>query len=156
MPVNVLVQFYDAPTSIDLNAAKGFGAGNGRAVGLIKAYRWTISRAQLSNLISRDSNIKYISLDRPLHGAMNNAVPAVGADIAHSLGYDGTGVGVAVIDSGVNDVFDLTQAGASKTSRIGIPEDQPSRTADGAGIVGRFNNEKGCRVEVTGGLKFHC
>jgi hypothetical protein len=30
-----------------------------------------------------------------------------------------------------------------------IPEDQPSRTADGAGIVGRFNNERGCRVEVT-------
>jgi serine protease AprX len=41
----------------------------------------------------------------------------VNADLVQSLGYDGTGVGVAVIDSGVNSVFDLTQAG-SKASRI--------------------------------------
>src|SRR5260370_6393991 len=45
------------------------------------------------------------------------AVPAGGADIANSLGNEGTGVGVAVIDSGVNQVWDL-QAGATKTSRI--------------------------------------
>src|SRR6266446_4635980 len=117
--VNVLVQYYNPPTSTDVNAAKGLGASNGKGLGLVKGSRWTMSQGQLSNLISKDSNIKYISLDRPLQGAMNNAVPAVGADIAHSMGYDGTGVGVAVIDSGVNNVFDLTQAsGSSKTSRI--------------------------------------
>src|SRR5229473_2720799 len=116
--VNVLVQYYNPPTSTDVNAAKGLGASNGKGLGLVKGYRWTMSQGQLSNLISKDSNVKYISLDRPLQGAMNNAVPAVGADIARSLGYDGTGVGVAVIDSGVNSVWDLTQAGASKVSRI--------------------------------------
>src|SRR5216684_3436196 len=117
--VSVVVQYYNPPTAIDLYAAKGAGAGNGKDLGLVKAYRWTLSRGQLSSLISKDSNVKYISLDRSLQGAMNNAVPAVGADIAHSMGYDGTGVGVAVIDSGVNNVFDLTQAsGSSKTSRI--------------------------------------
>ena len=45
-------------------------------------------------------------------------VVAPGNLIALSMSYDGTGVGVAVIDSGVNSVFDLTQSGASKTSRI--------------------------------------
>ncbi len=116
--VTVLVQYYNPPASTDLNAAKGLGASNGKGLGLVKGYRWTMSQGQLSNLISKDSNIKYISLDRPLQGAMNNAVPAVGADIAHNLGYDGTGVGVAVIDSGVNSVWDLTQAGNNKASRI--------------------------------------
>src|SRR6266852_3484630 len=116
--VNVLVQYYNPPTSTDVNAAKGLGASNGKGLGLVKAYRWTMSRGQVSSLISKDSNVKYISLDRSLQGAMNNAVPAVGADIAHSLGYDGTGVGVAVIDSGVNPVWDLTQAGSSKVSRV--------------------------------------
>src|SRR5712671_5009948 len=116
--VSVLVQYYNPPTSADLNAAKGLGASNGKALRLVKGYRWTMSPKQLSNLISSDSNIKYVSLDRPLQGAMNNAGPAVGADIAHSLGYDGTGVGVAVIDSGVNSVFDLAQVGNSKVSRI--------------------------------------
>ena len=104
--VSVLVQYHKPPTSTDLNAAKGLGASNGKALALVKAYRWSMSPAQLSSLINKDSNIKYISLDRPLQGAMNNAVPAVGADIAHSLGYDGTGVGVAVIDSGVNPVWE--------------------------------------------------
>src|SRR5207253_8009090 len=100
-----------------VNAAKGVGASNGKAVGLVKGYRWTMSQGNVPSLISKDSNIKYVSLDRPLKGAMNYAVPAVGADIARSLGYDGTGVGVAVIDSGVTSVFDLTQPG-SKSSRI--------------------------------------
>ncbi len=109
--VRVLVQYYNQPTSTDLNVAKGLGASNGKGLRVVKGYRWTMSPRQLSNLISKDSNIKYISLNRSLQGAMNNAVPAVGADIAHSLGYDGTGVGVAVIDSGVNPVWDLTQAG---------------------------------------------
>src|SRR5712691_4044484 len=116
--VNVVVQYYNPPTTTDVNAAKGVGASNGKAVGLVKGYRWTMSQGNVPSLISKDSNIKYVSLDRPLKGAMNYAVPAVGADIARGLGYDGTGVGVAVIDSGVNSVFDLTQAGSSKTSRI--------------------------------------
>src|SRR5260370_36086363 len=106
--VTILVQYYNQPTSTDVNAAKGLGASNGKGLGLVKGYRWTMSDGQLPNLISKDSNVKYISPDRSLHGAMNNAVPAVGADIAHSLGYDGPGVGVAGLDSGVNHVEELT------------------------------------------------
>src|SRR5205807_8255258 len=117
-PVSVLVQYSSTPTSSDINAAKSLGATNGKALGLIKGYKWTMSPAAVQGLISRDPNIKYVSPDRPVQGAMNFAIPAVGADVAHSLGYDGTGIGVAVIDSGVNGVWDLTQAGNSKTSRI--------------------------------------
>src|SRR5713101_1038454 len=115
--VNVVVQYYNPPTNTDANAAKGLGASNGKAIGLVKGYRWTMSQGNVPSLISKDSNIKYISLDRPLKGAMNYAVPTVGADIARSLGYDGTGVGVAVIDSGVNPVADLGVSG-SKASRV--------------------------------------
>src|SRR6266566_480769 len=116
--VDVVIQYYTPPTSVDTNAATSQGASNGKAVGLVRGYKWTMPKGNVSTLISKDPNIKYISLDRPLQGAMNNAVPAVGADIAHNLGYDGTGVGVAVIDSGVNSVWDLTQAGNNKASRI--------------------------------------
>ena len=112
------VMYYTPPTSTDVNTAKGLGCSNGKAIGLVKGYGWAMSQGNVSSLISKDSNIKYVSLDRKLQSAMNYAVPAVGADIALSMSYDGTGVGVAVIDSGVNSVFDLTQSGASKTSRI--------------------------------------
>src|SRR5437879_5569443 len=53
--VGVLVQYYNPPTSTDLNAAKGLGAGNGKGLGLVKGYRWTMSQGQVSKLISQDS-----------------------------------------------------------------------------------------------------
>src|SRR5207302_534815 len=85
---------------------------------MIKGNRYTMPAAAAAKLASLDANVKYISPDRPLQGAMNNAVPAVNADLAHNWGYNGAGIGLAVIDSGVNPVWDLTQAGNSKVSRV--------------------------------------
>jgi len=116
--VNVIVQYSTPPSGRELNAANAATAANGKALGLANAYVWTTSPAKIQNLLNQDPNVKYVSPDRPLRGAMNYADPAVNADVAHNLGYDGTGIGVAVIDSGVNQVFDLTQSGASKASRI--------------------------------------
>jgi serine protease AprX len=116
--VNVIVQYYNPPNNNELNAGGLVGATNGKSLGLVQAYSWTMSPGKVQTLINQDPNIKYVSVDRPLKGAMNFAVPAVNADVAHNLGYDGTGVGVAVVDSGVNPVFDLTLAGLSKTSRV--------------------------------------
>jgi len=42
----------------------------------------------------------------------------VAADVAHSWGWDGTGIGIAVIDSGVNAVADLGVPGSKNSSRI--------------------------------------
>src|SRR6266853_5377240 len=42
--VSVLVQYYNPPTSTDLNIAKGLGANNGKGLALVKGYRWTLSR----------------------------------------------------------------------------------------------------------------
>src|SRR5947209_19765976 len=86
--VNVVIQYYTPPTSTDVNTAKGLGASNGKAIGLVKGYGWAMSQGNVSSLISKDSNIKYVSLDRKLQSAMNYAVPAMGADIALSMGYD--------------------------------------------------------------------
>jgi len=116
--VSVIVQYSTPPSGRELNAANAATAANGKALGLANAYVWTTSPAKIQNLLNQDPNVKYVSPDRPLRGAMNYADPAVNADVAHNLGYDGTGIGVAVIDSGVNQVFDLTQSGASKASRI--------------------------------------
>ena len=111
--VSVIVQYSTPPSGRELNAANAATAANGKALGLANAYVWTTSPAKIQNLLNQDPNVKYVSPDRPLRGAMNYADPAVNADVAHNLGYDGTGIGVAVIDSGVNQVFDLTQSGAS-------------------------------------------
>jgi len=115
--LDVVIQYYSTPTSSDVNAATSAGASNGKHLGLGKSYKWTMSQGSVQNLIANDPNIKYVSPDRLVYGTMNYAVPAVGADMARTLGYDGTGVGVAVIDSGVNSVYDL-QTPVTKNNRI--------------------------------------
>jgi hypothetical protein len=42
-----------------------------------------------------------------VHGALDNAGPAVNASIALSYGWAGTGIGVAVVDSGIANDPDL-------------------------------------------------
>ncbi|HKF06567.1 MAG TPA: S8 family peptidase, partial [Candidatus Sulfotelmatobacter sp.] len=57
--------------------------------------------------LSNNSNVVYISTDRPLTPTLSNAAPAVNAFAAWQSGYTGAGVGVAVIDSGVSSHPDL-------------------------------------------------
>src|SRR6201984_776073 len=52
--------------------------------------------------LSNQSNVVYISLDRPLAPTLSNAAPAVNAFAAWQSGYTGAGIGVAVVDSGVS------------------------------------------------------
>src|ERR1700728_1576521 len=57
--------------------------------------------------LSNHSNVVYISSDRPLAPSLSNAAYAVNAPFAWQSNYVGTGVGVALIDSGVNNHPDL-------------------------------------------------
>jgi hypothetical protein len=45
--------------------------------------------------------VSYISLDRPLGASLDYTAAAVGAPMAWNSGLAGSGVGVAVIDSGI-------------------------------------------------------
>src|SRR5205085_9523233 len=51
-----------------------------------------------------------ISPDRPLTSFLEYATPAVGAQTARSYGWTGTGVGIAIIDSGISPSNDLLDA----------------------------------------------
>jgi len=59
--------------------------------------------------LSNQSNVVYISSDRPLAPSDTNANVAINTQFAWQSGYSGTGVGVALIDSGVNNHPDLYQ-----------------------------------------------
>src|SRR5215471_6793129 len=121
----VIVQYYSAPTGTDSNAAKSAGATNGKALGKFKGIGYSMNPGQAAKLLSLDSNVKYISVDRALTKmTTGNSVPyiSVNANLASTLGYDGTGVGVAVIDSGVNAVADFGVPG-SKNGRIVYDQD---------------------------------
>ena len=57
--------------------------------------------------LSNQSNVVYISSDRPLAPTLSNAASAVNAEFAWQSNYTGAGIGVALIDSGVNSHPDL-------------------------------------------------
>lgn len=52
--------------------------------------------------LSNQANVVYISPDRSLMRLDNNAVGAINAQVAWQSNYTGNGIGVALIDSGVN------------------------------------------------------
>jgi subtilisin family serine protease len=54
--------------------------------------------------------IAIASSDRPVRAFLSSAAPAINAPYAWGLGYEGSGIGVAVIDSGISDHDDLRDA----------------------------------------------
>lgn len=68
--------------------------------------------------LSNHSNVVYISKDRTVAPFLNNATGAVNAQAAWKSGYTGQGIGVALIDSGVNNHPDLNTTGLLPFSRV--------------------------------------
>jgi serine protease AprX len=68
--------------------------------------------------LSNQSNVVYISKDRSLTPFFDNAAPAVNASAAWQSNYVGYGIGVALIDSGVNSHLDLATTGLLPLSRV--------------------------------------
>lgn len=93
----VIVQTADRSSSDNLIRAFRGKPGRRLVSGLVAE----IPNAALESLAAR-REIGSISLDRPVHGSMERTGTAIGATwVRDNLGLDGSGVGVAIIDSGV-------------------------------------------------------
>ncbi len=113
-PVDVIVQYKSSAAASDLTAE---GATVKSELPLVHAQLVTVQGANLSN-VAAHSEVAYISPNRAVRSAMDPVVTAVNADIAYNNGWDGTGVGVAVLDSGVSNVPDLNYDGNVTPNRI--------------------------------------
>lgn len=119
--IDIVVQFTSAPTSTHIKHMGAAGAVLKRELKAIKGGHFTV-QAKFLPAIADLSEVAYITLDRPVQMSATAAAAstlvypsqAVMADIAWANGYNGTGIGVAVIDSGVSDRPDLhSQAAGS-------------------------------------------
>jgi serine protease AprX len=146
--VNVIVQYDSAPicskgiltigqpcTMVNL-----MGGLVNEVFTLINAVAGTIVAGDVVTL-SNQSNVSYISLDRSLGATLDYSANGVNAPVAWNAGWDGTGVGVAVIDSGIYSHPDLF--GRSGQSRVvyrksfvgGVQNDDFGHGTHVAGIV---------------------
>jgi serine protease AprX len=97
----IIVRGVSGVSTDELAQIIGPAGGNGRALKLIGARTALLPDAALAGL-AHNPRIAQVSEDRPIAGAMERTSATVGATTVRSdLGLDGTGVGVAVIDSGV-------------------------------------------------------
>ena len=103
----VIVRARHGVSSGSLAAAiQGAGGRRGRWLSLIDSQVVDLPSAAIAAL-SRHPAIERISLDRPIAGAMERTAATIGANtVRQNLGYDGAGIGVAVIDSGVTASHD--------------------------------------------------
>ena len=95
------------------------GGCHGRELRVINARTALMPNAALNGLTDNPF-IAEISIDRPVQGTMERTAATIGAAaIRQTFGYDGSGVGVAIIDSGVTASHDdLTGAEGSRVSEF--------------------------------------
>src|SRR5260370_7599826 len=79
------------------------------SLSVVNAATFTVQGSALQALAARNE-IAYISPDRPVPGAIDTTVAAVNGGYARTLGFGGTGIGVALIDNGVSDFPELHHA----------------------------------------------
>ena len=115
--VDVIVQFKQAPTYAHHKKVADRGGKHKANLEAVKAGLYSMRADRLDDL-ARDPDVVYISPDRPVRAFLDYANSTVGADIARRYGWEGAGVGVAVIDSGINNVWDLKVGTSYVKSRI--------------------------------------
>jgi len=114
----------DAPAArylIRFDSVPFRGSESGALAGLeiIRRYRrlpFVAVRAAGSALLRslESPTVLHASPDYPVRSAMDVAGPATGVPIAGAAGFRGRGVGIAVIDSGIEDHEDLSTAGGRR------------------------------------------
>jgi serine protease AprX len=106
--VDVIIQFSQVPTDAQHGKVQAKGGVLKTKLDVVKGAHYSVPVESLQTLAD-DPDVAYISPNRPLSGTstLDYTPETVNAPVAWQQGLDGTGVGVAVIDSGVIAVGDL-------------------------------------------------
>jgi len=148
--VNVIVQYNTQPQSSSGGLLGGLLGGVLNLLGgLLKgvfSLIWAVSATLTGNqvtAVSNQSNVTYVSLDRPLAAMLDYTAETVNAPYAWNSGLDGTGVGIAIIDSGIYSHSDLAGRVVYRQAFIGGVKnyDDYGHGTHVAGIVGGDGKE---------------
>jgi serine protease AprX len=100
--VKVIVQFRQVPTAAHYATMRGRGGKLQAKLHSIKGAAFTIPVSALAAL-EADPEILSVSIDHPMNVMDDLTNDATGTEAAWNAGFNGSGIGVAVIDSGIND-----------------------------------------------------
>lgn len=106
--IDVIVQYKTPPTKDELKQLGPYGQIK-KQYSVITGVNVTLSIGAIQQ-IQLDPNVAYITPNRTSTGAVDISTGAVNAPLVWSYGYDGSNVGVVVIDSGITLKNDLMAA----------------------------------------------
>jgi serine protease AprX len=100
--VRVIVQYKHIPTSVHYSTMKRRGGRLHTTLHMISGAAFTIPVNALP-VLEADPEIKSVTIDHPIAVMDDLTNSATGVSSAWNAGFTGAGIGVAVIDSGIND-----------------------------------------------------
>src|SRR6266700_3573136 len=108
--VDVIIQFNQTPTDAHHQKVQNKGGVLKTKLDFIKGAHYSVPVESLDALAD-DPDVTYISPDREVRRSLDYVTTAVGANVAWNVyGLDGTGIGVAIIDSGIHKSSDFKDA----------------------------------------------
>src|SRR5262249_12215323 len=134
--LTLIIQTETTPTPADMERIWHLGGRVTAKYRVIPAFSATVPRAALPALAA-EKRFRHLSSDFSVHKSEEFVVPATGADVAYAqYAATGQGVGIAFLDSGINQHDDLYDNPYSTKTRIKakvsfVPAD--SSTADVCG-----------------------
>ncbi|MDX3234207.1 S8 family serine peptidase [Streptomyces sp. ME03-5709C] len=169
--VPVLVTYTDATAADATRKVAGASGGralpsiNGRSMNIADSGRWwqgvrgkTAATSAAARSAGSLAGVKKVWLNGLSHVDLEQSVPQIGAPVAWERGYDGTGVTVAVLDTGIDATHpDVAASIVGKVDFTG----SPTGTKDGHGhgthvastVLGSGAASKGLRKGVAPGAK---
>src|ERR1700675_2536740 len=107
--VDVIVQFKETPGPSHHQKVRNHGGSLRSELHLVRGAAYTIPASSIEAL-STDPDVVYVSPDRTVKGSLDLTTQAVNANqVWQQFGLDGSGIGVAVIDSGIAAHDDLKE-----------------------------------------------
>jgi len=148
--VDVIVQFKTSPGAKSHAAIQSRGGTLHATLPLVRAASYSLPFDALEALAA-DPNVAYVSPDRPVTATLDYATRAAQADLASiSYGLDGTGIGVAVIDSGIDfnhpDLAPAPNAAATSFNAVNPGtscQDDGGHGTHVSGMIAALNNSIG-------------
>lgn len=110
--VDVIVQYQRLPTAAHHHKIVARGGLLQKTLDSIRAAHYTIPFAAVEEL-TKDPEVLFVSPNRRLTPSLDVAAAAVNGTVAAQYGYDGAGIGIAVIDSGIGSNGDLAGSAVS-------------------------------------------
>jgi serine protease AprX len=126
---NVIVQWKVKPTEVQHQKVFSRGGALHRGFANLTSASYSVPSSELSSLAT-DPDVVFITPDRPVHAKLDYSAAAVNASSAWNSGLNGAGIGIALIDSGLNSNADLG-------GRIVYNQDFTSatNTSNGSGVA---------------------